>query len=115
MIHIKIHYDVINHRKHLLVMRTAPDGKKEVFHKGEWVKYKSGSIPSSFMQCEPEEFDDFMKTLIDEAWEAGYRPKQHLGVGSELVAVKYHLEDMRKIKDQLFDKFLTKTIEDNAK
>ena len=109
MFSIKIFYDYPNRLKYLFISRKTREGNLEFFQQGKWVNRKAGTAQdSSFMKCEIEEFDDFMQALVDEAWESGYKPKQHLGVGSELAATKYHLEDMRKIKDQIFDKFLTK-------
>jgi hypothetical protein len=40
--------------------------------------------------------------LMDELWRNGFRPSNVEGVGGELTATKYHLEDMRKMA---FDKF----------
>lgn len=39
----------------------------------------------------------FLQALADAAWEAGIYPRQIKDKQDELTAVKYHLEDMRKI------------------
>lgn len=40
---------------------------------------------------------DFMQAILDEAWAHGMRPKHFEEHTNELKAVKYHLEDMRKL------------------
>lgn len=37
------------------------------------------------------------QSLMDELWQAGCRPSQSVGTVGQLEAVKYHLEDMRKL------------------
>ena len=38
-----------------------------------------------------------VQKLIDELWNCGYRPSEGSGSAGQLAAVKYHLEDMRKL------------------
>lgn len=40
---------------------------------------------------------DHAQELIDELWQAGLRPSQSLGSVGQIDAVKYHLEDMRRL------------------
>ena len=40
---------------------------------------------------------DEAQELVNSLWEAGYRPSQDAGSSGQLSAVKYHLEDMRKL------------------
>lgn len=40
---------------------------------------------------------DFMQAVLDEAWAHGLRPKSFESHENELTAVRYHLEDMRKL------------------
>ena len=40
---------------------------------------------------------DFMQAILDEAWSHGMRPKSFEEHTNELKAVRYHLEDMRKL------------------
>lgn len=35
--------------------------------------------------------------LMDELWQAGCRPSQSIGSTGQVEAIKYHLEDMRKL------------------
>ena len=41
--------------------------------------------------------DDKCQNLMDEMWSAGFRPKDRINPDGELGAVKYHLQDMRKL------------------
>ena len=45
----------------------------------------------------PEEARDFLQAMLDCAWEAGMRPLRFSDHTNELTAVRYHLEDMRKL------------------
>lgn len=40
---------------------------------------------------------DFLQAAADAAWEQGIRPSQSKDMTNEVAAVRYHLEDMRKI------------------
>lgn len=40
---------------------------------------------------------DFLQAALDAAWELGLRPKGFADVANEIAAVRYHLEDMRKL------------------
>lgn len=35
--------------------------------------------------------------LMDELWQAGVKPSQSIGSAGQVEAIKYHLEDMRKL------------------
>lgn len=41
--------------------------------------------------------DQFLQAALDCAWEAGMRPRGFKDHTNELTAVRYHLEDMRKL------------------
>jgi len=43
------------------------------------------------------EVDDFLRAIMDAAWELGIRPTGFLDHTNELTAVRFHLEDMRKL------------------
>jgi len=40
---------------------------------------------------------DYLQAVVDAAWEVGIKPKQLEDQKNELSAIRYHLEDMRKI------------------
>ena len=42
-----------------------------------------------------QETDDFLRAIMDAAWEAGIRPTGFEDHTNELKATRYHLEDMR--------------------
>lgn len=37
------------------------------------------------------------QTLMDQMWDAGLRPSQSVGTAGQVEAIKYHLEDMRRL------------------
>lgn len=55
--------------------------------------HKQGEHIEPFMVLEPEQ----AQSLIDALYDAGLRPSQAAGSSGQLDAVKYHLEDMRKL------------------
>lgn len=40
---------------------------------------------------------DAAQRLMDELWQAGVKPSQSVGSTGQVEAIKYHLEDMRKL------------------
>lgn len=40
---------------------------------------------------------EFCQAIMDEAWNEGMRPTGFTDVKNETTAIKYHLEDMRKL------------------
>ena len=40
---------------------------------------------------------DMAQKLMDELWHAGVRPAQSIGTEGQSSAIKYHLEDMRRL------------------
>jgi hypothetical protein len=63
----------------------------------EYIPIPDGqSEPTAAMRAEQAQ------ELMDSLWDCGFRPTQGAGSAGQLDAVKYHLEDMRKIAfDQL--------------
>lgn len=55
--------------------------------------HKHGELIEPFMVLQPEQ----AQSLIDALYDAGLRPSQAAGSSGQLEAVKYHLEDMRKL------------------
>ena len=41
--------------------------------------------------------NDFLQAIVDEAWRIGIRPNGLEDTKSEIAAIRYHLDDMRKI------------------
>lgn len=83
-----------------------------LFREGGWVQspdrsmvtnmtmetYGRGQTISSAEPFIPyEEAKDFLQSLMDCGWEAGLRPTGFSDHTNELTAVRYHLEDMRKL------------------
>jgi hypothetical protein len=48
-------------------------------------------------QCWEGDVRDFLQAAADAAWDAGIRPSQVKDMTSEVAAVRFHLEDMRKL------------------
>lgn len=44
-----------------------------------------------------EDIKGFLQAALEMAWEIGLRPNSHHDNSDELAAVRYHLEDMRKL------------------
>lgn len=40
---------------------------------------------------------DAAQRMMDELWQAGVKPSQSIGSTGQVEAIKYHLEDMRKL------------------
>jgi hypothetical protein len=64
-----------------------------VFINVEMKHHTQGEVTSPFMSLQPEEGQQ----LIDELYAVGLRPSQERGSAGQLDAVKFHLEDMRKL------------------
>lgn len=54
---------------------------------------KLGSYPEPTLRLRPEA----VQHLFNDLWMQGFRPKDGTGNGGHLDAIKYHLEDMRKL------------------
>jgi hypothetical protein len=59
----------------------------------EMEQIELGSLTSPCLSMSIEEAQHFM----DEMWNAGVRPSQSIGTAGQIDAVKYHLEDMRRL------------------
>lgn len=72
------------------------------------IKSESGfavAMPAMMVNIEPGEMTQPMlklpleaaQRLMDELWQAGVKPSQSIGSTGQVEAIKYHLEDMRKL------------------
>jgi hypothetical protein len=55
-----------------------------------------GSVPAECGRLS----NDQTQSLFNQLWKLGYRPKDGTGNSGHIEAIKYHLEDMRKIAFQ---------------
>lgn len=87
-----INKDIRRRSFDLTLFHRARDGKESVACPLTMEAYTTDILMHPLLSLSPEEAE----ALITELWNAGVRPA---GVGSsgELAAVKYHLEDMRKL------------------
>ena len=70
-------------------------GKSYIFSDGKWREAQMGACyGASFLL---DESDNAPQVLIDSLWDAGIRPTKGAGSAGAFDAVKYHLEDMRRL------------------
>ena len=53
--------------------------------------------PGTFLKPSFNLHNAQVQELFDQLWKLGYRPKDGTGNGGHVEALKYHLEDMRKL------------------
>ena len=63
----------------------------------EQIDPHSSTIKLSEQPIPPDEVEDFLRACMDAAWELGIRPTGYEDHKNELTAVRYHLEDMRRL------------------
>lgn len=66
---------------------------KLIATKIEFEQLEPGVVREPFMHLQPEEAQE----LMDQLYSCGIRPSKERGSAGQLDAVKYHLEDMRKL------------------
>lgn len=87
----------------LHIVRETHDGRMEVMQCPEVRSYDRGSVMPSgnaFLKSDyggGADVKGFMQAVMDAAWEEGMRPTGFADVKNEIAAVRYHLEDMRKL------------------
>lgn len=82
------------------ILRRADMRSRELeYLKWEWVKVEAGAMlpPDCFLTLDEHECRAFMQAVTDAAWSFGIRPKDQRDDKPVLDALKYHLEDMRKL------------------
>jgi len=106
-------YMAVDFRKHVRIHKVPNFGPfKNEFH--VWVIGDKGKacaeplvmkpmnegerLPEPTFKIEGDE----VQWLMDELWNAGVRPSQE-GTAGQLDATKYHLEDMRKIANEMIE------------
>lgn len=73
--------------------RELPDGDIEVAEPLVMKRTKRGQITEPCVRLEQNE----AQQIFDLLWREGYRPKDGSGNSGHIEALKYHLEDMRKL------------------
>ena len=87
----------------LHIIRETHDGSLEVLQAPEVKSYPPGSLlptDHAFLHSDyggRADVKGFMQAVMDAAWEDGMRPTGFADVKNEIAAVRYHLEDMRKL------------------
>ena len=59
--------------------------------------YDSGCDVKPTLSLSRGKGDDFLRALVNELVRCGYKPDEIKAIDKEIGAVKYHLEDMRKL------------------
>lgn len=85
-----------------VMARVKNDDGKYAFIRGEFtqVPYDDSVVVMSTPHLMHLR-DDEAQNLMDALWNVGIRPAQGSGTGAHVEAMKYHLEDMRRL---VFDK-----------
>jgi hypothetical protein len=94
----------------LYVQHTTWDRKRRLLLPASFVDapdYLTKGDDKPFLGQTPEQRDDglgdvdqFLQAALDCAWERGMRPTGFKDFTNEIAAVRYHLEDMRKLAFQ---------------
>lgn len=66
------------------------------FYVAKSVVFQQADVGAYIDPCLRLPFDAAQK-LMDELWHAGVRPAQTIGTAGQTDAIKYHLEDMRRL------------------
>jgi hypothetical protein len=78
-----------------LVKDQARLGQVDVLAGFEWVTYSEGE------QFDPQagisRADQLIQSIVNSAWEAGFRPAGYSDVRNETAALREHRDDLRKI------------------
>lgn len=87
------------HGTKLYLMKDGPCGELVIAKpvELEWETYNINSWPEPTIVFQGPDAFDFMKGLANELASQGFVPDEVKERTSELTAVRYHLEDMRKI------------------
>lgn len=87
----------------LRIVRTNYDGRSEVMLPPEVQSYESGAFIDAkpFLESgyagQMGDVEGFLQAMLNLAWGEGMRPTGFADVKNEIAAVRYHLEDMRKL------------------
>lgn len=80
----------------LYIMNEHHDGGRDFVSHIELTRIQPGGLaPESSIP--PEDVEQFLQAMLNAAWKIGLTPTGFEDHKSELTAVRYHLEDMRKL------------------
>lgn len=95
---VYVQYEPWRHASALHILREERDAT--VFVKNmtmERVDHGGAIVSDGAINGRPEEIDDFLRAMMNAAWERGLRPDGYENHTNELAAVRFHLDDMRKL------------------
>jgi len=83
----------------LFIIKEEPDGSRAAIVDYTLTKLGRHGTDVTLGDSPKPLYDDgsFLQAMLDAAWEAGFRPKDFKDHTNEFTAVRYHLEDMRKL------------------
>ena len=101
----KVHteYSIYNDGYSMAILREVWNGTRSFVQPFTLKSYPEHSaVPQDEAFCLRDEFGrgsvkSFLQSMMDAAWEFGLRPKAMKDQKDELAAVRYHLEDMRRL------------------
>lgn len=88
-----IEYQLVNDAYALRLLKRDDDGALFAATYIEFVKLEPGSYMAPTTEMQRKE----LQSLFNELWQAGFRPNDGTGNSGHVEALKYHLEDMRKL------------------
>lgn len=81
------------------IVNKAYNGERFCLPETKFVKLEQYEITKTFLGANGEgpPTSEILQSILDAAWEQGLRPTGFTDIKNETTAIKYHLEDMRKI------------------
>lgn len=92
-------YEVCRQSFRVGVHRSNARTREHEYLRWEWVSVNPGTILTDDLTTfmDEQEVRAFLQSAMDQAWAIGIKPAGYKEEKPELEAVKYHLEDMRKL------------------
>jgi len=82
-------------RRDVALVQDGIDGRTTYVTNIELKNVDQGEVISPFVSMRKHETNGILQAIVDEAWQAGIKPRQLEDATNELKATKFHLEDMR--------------------
>jgi hypothetical protein len=88
-----VEYQLVNDAWALRLMKKSEDGALYAATNIEFTRIDPGVYMAPTTSMEGKD----LQLLFNELWKAGFRPNDGTGNSGHVEALKYHLEDMRKL------------------
>lgn len=94
----KLNYNMAYDNNDLFIfLRNSHSFDKQYLSNATVITVNRDKPIEPFVRDETFPVKPFMQAIMNEAWEHGMRPTGFKDVQNETVAIRYHLEDMRKL------------------